>query len=141
MGKIKEILTTFALVTTMVVIATAIYIGTFYSANEMVSVNILWQIIIVSFLSALGNLFYPNGESTKGQMIIGVIIQYIYINVVVLGCGFYFRWFSITRFSMVFGMLILIAVIFTIVTCIETKRDKKLADSLNIILEQYQENE
>ncbi|HKM03953.1 MAG TPA: DUF3021 family protein [Lachnospiraceae bacterium] len=139
MEKMKQVFSIFTLVTTLVVMATASYVSIFYDFNTTVSIHILWQILGVSFVSSFGILIYPKWELTKKQMIIYKMLHYLYTNIVVLVCGFYFHWFTIQSISMVCGMLLLIAIIFVTVSIIMTRKDKKLADSLNKILERYQE--
>ncbi len=138
-AKIKEILFTFACVTTLVTFATAIYITIFWN-DPSLSVNILWEILGSSALCSLGNLIYIQGDLNKKQELLRIILHYIYINVVVLGCGIAFQWFYLEQIPMVVGMLVNIAVIFTIVMMVLKYRHKRLADRFNQRLAEYNRN-
>lgn len=140
--KIKEILNTFAYVTTGVVFATAIFISIFWKKTEL-SVSILWEILSVSLLCSLGNLFYYSKNMeymealTKQQLAFRTILHYLYINVVVIGSGFIFEWYYWYRADMMGAMIVIILIIFVSIWFINLHRDKKLAMQLNEKLKEY----
>ncbi len=142
MNKIKEILNTFAYVTTAVVFGTAVFINIFWKNTEL-SVTILWEILFVSLLCSFGNLFYycKNSESketlTKQQLVIRMVLHYFYINVIVIGSGLVFDWFYWYRIDMMGAMVVIILVIFVSIWFINLQRDKKLAIQLNERLKEY----
>nr|WP_302596805.1 DUF3021 family protein [uncultured Cellulosilyticum sp.] len=140
MRRLKELAAIFAWVTTGIVIASTIFIGIFYSF-EVVTSNILWQILICSLICTLGSLVYPNKELSKKLTAILTIIYYLYINLVVLGCGLIFEWFNMNNLGMVIVMLILIALVFISVWGISIYKSKRLADEMNRRLEIYHNQE
>ena len=137
MKKLKDLFFVFMFVTTCVVFATAIYITIFWP-NASLGVEILWQILTISFLTSLGIYVYSDKEVSPKSTIFNCILHYIYCNIVVLGCGLWFKWFYIDNIPMVLGMVIVIAVIFILVTAVAWKRTKKMAELMNGRLKDYQ---
>lgn len=138
MEKIKKFLFAFACITTFVVFASAVYITIFWK-DAMLGVEILWQLLSVSFICCLGSFIYPSEELPKNQFLVRIIIQYIYINLVVMGSGLFFEWFYLDQMGMVMGMFLMIAIIFIIMTLLLTVKDQKEATKLNKKLEEYHE--
>lgn len=136
MIKLKELVFTFSCVATCVLIASASYISIFWK-DVILDVNILWQLIIVSFICCLGNLLYPKEEKSKRQFYTILVIHYLYIVLVVMGCGFYFEWFHIDDLSMVLGLLVQITLIFVLIASILHYRSKKQADIMTERLQEY----
>ena len=63
MEKLKILVDIVAKIAVCVLFASAIYISSFWGLEATISVQILWQIIIVSALCSLPILMYPvNGE-------------------------------------------------------------------------------
>lgn len=138
LNKIKEMLYTFSYVMTGVIFATAIFITVFHPELHF-SVTLLWQIIGTSAACVFGNLLYPkNVELPKKQLIIRIILHYLYVNLVVFVCGYCFDWFNIENIKMVLAMALLIAVIFIIVSAVLWSGDKKTSELLNKRLKEYQ---
>lgn len=137
MNKMKTLLHTYVCVMSSVVLATAVFITVFMPAVEL-GVELLWQMMLVSFLCSTGSLLYPEKAISKKRMALLVFLHYGEVNVVVLGLGFYFNWFSIKYLPHVIGMLILINVIFLIVSWEERKRAEKIARQMNQRLAEYQ---
>lgn len=147
MNMIKSILNTFAYVTTGVVFGTAVFINIF-EGNARVSVGILWEILGVSFLCSMGNLIYYDKNIdyyyysySKRQRIIRTILHYLYINIVVLGCGLTFEWIYWNRIDMIAVMIALIMIIFILIWSINFLRHKKVATQLNEKLEEFYRRE
>ena len=87
-----------------------------------------------------GNLLYPvNKELSKKQLGIRRIIHYLYINVIVLGCGYCFKWFFIEDIKRLVSILFLIAAIFVVVSFVMWSGDKRISKELNERLKDYQE--
>ncbi|MBD5445666.1 MAG: DUF3021 domain-containing protein [Lachnospiraceae bacterium] len=140
MKKLENLLFTFVCVTSCVVFGTAVYITIFWSQATLL-VDILWQMLSVSFLTSLGVCFYPKKEVSAKSILIHHILYYIYVNVVVLGCGIWFGWFYADNLPMVLGMLILIALVFILVSIAIWNRAKKMAFLMNERLKGYQQKE
>lgn len=140
MKRIAGIFNTFVYVVTMVVFASAVYI-TVYWGDSTLGVKLLWEILLVSFLTSLSTLIYPEKTVSKKAIWMLRILHYVLVNVVVLGCGIWFEWFYADNLLMVLGMLLLIAVIFVLVSFIVWKRAAHTAELMNERLKTYQGEE
>lgn len=136
--KIKSLLFCFACVTTLVVFVTAVYINVFFP-NTTLGVEILWQILCVSFLCSLGVLIYPEREVRAGFAVFLTALHYLEVNIVVLGCGLRFGWFYPDNLPMVLGMLLVIALVFVSVSTILWSKNRQIAARMNERLKKYQE--
>ena len=126
----KTVLFCFACITTCVVFVTAVYITIFWK-QAMLGVEILWQILFVSFLCSLGILIHPEREVSMKTTILITVLHYIEVNVVVMGCGLWFEWFYPDNLPMVFGMLFIIALVFVLVSFVMWARDRSVAAHIN----------
>lgn len=127
----------FMCVTTCVLFVTALYITIFWP-RVMLGVEILWQILSVSFLCSVVNSIYPQREISGKAMLILYILRYVITNGIVLGCGIWFGWFYANNLSMVLAMLFSIAVIFVLVSVTVWRRGKQQAALMNERLQVYQ---
>lgn len=139
MNKLKTLLHTYTCVMSFVVFATAVFITVFLPGEEL-GVDLLWQMMLVSFLCSIGALIYPEKIISGKRMAALTILHWVEVNVVVLGLGFYFNWFSIGFLPHVIGMIILINVIFFIVSMMEWRRGREIARQMNRRLAEYQKN-
>lgn len=136
MKRVKELFLTFALVTTGVLLAAAIFMTIFWQ-GEKVTGAILWQILSVAALCSLGNFIWPEREVSKKEWIVREFIHYFYVCVVVLGCGSRFEWFYWSNPRMVLLMLLAILMIFVVVMFVMMQMDKKTERQLNERLESF----
>lgn len=140
MKRIAGIFNTFVYVVTMVVFASAVSITVFWEDSTL-GVNLLWEILFVSFLCSLSTLIYPEKPVSKKAIWLLRILHYVLVNVVVLGCGIWFEWFYADNLPMVLGMLLSIAVIFVVVSLVVWKRVAHTAELMNERLKAYQGEE
>jgi uncharacterized membrane protein YfcA len=141
MNWIKNILITFVLVFAGITISSALFITLFYPGVE-ISIVLLWEILIMSAVSSLGNLFFwSKYEISKNQMRIRQIIHYIYINVIVLAGAFLWKWITPGFLTQLIVMLVLIAAVYAGVMYFNLKKEKKVAEDLNQRLSQINTEE
>lgn len=140
MKKWKDLLFAFVCVTTCVVFVTAVYITIFWQQATL-GVEILWQILTVSFLCSLGIYIYPEREVSGKTEKLLYILHYIISNVVVLGCGVWFGWFDTDNLPMVLGMVIAVALVFLLVSIVMWKRNQRTAALMNERLKEYQQKD
>ncbi len=138
-NKIRNLFHCFFCVTTTVTFVTAVYITVFWGPVSL-TVDILWQILFVSFLCSLGILQYPNRECRPKTTLLITALHYVQVNIVVLGCGLWFEWFYIDNLPMVSGMLFIIALVFVLVSAAMWSRDRRIAASINEKLKKYQDS-
>lgn len=133
MKKIKEIFLTFCMITTGIVFATLVYVKIYYEMNDL-GAEILWQILVTSFLCSLGNLIHPVREVGKRRFKADLLLHYLYINAVVLGMGNYYEWFDLSIPRMTIGMMALIIIIFIAISAViwtmETRESRRMNEKL-----------
>ena len=140
MKQIKSLLFTFVCVTTCVVFATACFTTVFWP-QAVLGTEILWQILLVSFLCSMGIFIYPEREVEGKKTLLLVFLHYLEVNAVVLGCGIWFEWFYIDNPAMVIGMVVMILFIFVLVSYVVWKDAKRMAALMNEKLREYQNPE
>lgn len=140
MRRLKDMLFVYVCVTTCVLFVTALYITIFWPQVTL-GVEILWQILFVSFLCSIANSIYPQREVRKKTMIFLYIMRYVVTNGIVLGYGIWFGWFYANDLPMVLAMILSIAVIFALVSVIAWRRGKQQAALMNERLQVYQRKE
>lgn len=132
--KIKIGLYYFAVTTVVIMIVAASYITIFWEADAAISVSLLWQILLVAFMTSLAHLFFGHeGEKELSgiKYVIRLGMSYIYVNIVVLGLGYLFSWFDLQRMPMVIGMLLTVPCAFGIIVGTTFWIDLKTADEIN----------
>lgn len=136
MEKFKNLVHTFAYVTTGSTIGATIFLSVF---NETASAdgNVLWQILVISFVCSLGNLLYPSGKLNKRQIQILSCVHYTYVNFIVIGGGIYFKWFKVEEFTMVMFMWGLVSVVFAIILFISHNQVKKESENINRKIQEF----
>lgn len=137
--KIEFLFYIFTLVNTCVVIAVAVF-TTLMEPSETVDSVLLWQIPLVSLFCTLGCLIYPwERECNKREMALRIGAHYLYINGVVLGAGFWFRWYRPDHLDSILSMLLTIAVIFGLVSVVSWRKAAADARRMNERLREYQQ--
>ena len=128
---LKNMIRTFSFVVTGMTICAAIVVVLF-SSSQMISVMTLWQIVLLSAVSTLGNLFYPHKRDlSKREMRFRIACHYLYANMIVIGGAYLFHWFSMKRIVVVIVVFIMIAVVYLLIMSLEFQCDEKLARDLN----------
>lgn len=138
--RLKDMLFVYMCVTTCVLFVTALYITIFWPQVTL-GVEILWEIMSVSFLCSIANSIYPQREVSKKTMLFLYIFRYVITNGIVLGCGICFGWFYANDLPMVLAMLFSIAVTFVLVSVAAWRRGKQQAALMNERLQAYQQRE
>lgn len=138
MRRLRFLIFVFVMVNTCVELAAAFFI-TVINPMDVVETSLLWQIPAVSFLCTIGSLIYPWDRAMKKRETgIRILIHYLYVNGVVMGAGFVFRWFRFTHLKNVLSMLLAIALIYALVSVISWTRSVRSAQRMNEKLEEYQ---
>lgn len=130
---IKLTLYYFSVITLISTVVTACYITYFYGTHAALTVDILWQILIVSFFCSLCQFIYRNSsdKAGKGRFVIQNIFGYLYINVVVMGFGCWYEWFDVSNFSMVFGMVLVILIAYVVIVGYVFWADFRTSEQIN----------
>lgn len=137
MARIKVFLDVFTKVTTSILLGAAAYCS-FFFYDGMFSRHLLWELLLVSFLTSLGVLFYTDDLNKKSMRLV-CILHYLFNNVVVVGCGLWFGWIDAKNPLQIIGMVVLVAVIFSVVSVLSWKKAASEAEQMNERLVKYQE--
>lgn len=134
---IKEIAQMFFVINTGVTIGTSIFI-TFLQRDAELGVEILWQMIAVSLVTAFSSIIlYSRNELNKKQILIRTVVHYISINIIVLGSGFLFDWVDGGESIKVIGLIVCIFIVYIFVWLNMYKSDEKMAKRLNQKIREY----
>ena len=135
---IQNFLAVYMRVVTLVVFVSEVYIVVFWGWNTEIDVTILWEILGVSFVTSLGSVIaiaFPVSDSekeiSKQAMLIRNLLYFLFVNVVVLGCGFWFGWFYISDWRMIAGMEACIVFVYCSVVAISYYMESRVADRMN----------
>ena len=135
--KLKMLMDIFGKVTFGVLMAAAVFISVFEGFDAQISVKILRQILAVPILMFGSD---ASRELTKKGMFARQLLYFIFVNIVVLGLGKLFEWFSFQNFSMVLLMEILIIAVYAVVNTICYLNDRADAQSMNEKLLEMKKN-
>ena len=139
--KLKMLMDIFGKVTFGVLIAAAVFISVFGGFDAQISVKILWQILAVSAVCSVPVLMFDSSkELSKKGMFARQLLYFIFVNIVVLGLGKLFEWFSFQNFSMVLFMEVLIIAVYAVVNIICYLSDRADAQSMNEKLLEMKKN-
>jgi hypothetical protein len=131
LSHLKNIFLQFVYIIAGNTIGVAVYIS-IVSHSKTVPSSLLWQIILVSAICALGYLIgITTKELSKWTSVVKQILHYIYINTVVLASAKLFKWMDIDSISQVLVMILLITVIYIIIITIIYLQDTETADRVN----------
>lgn len=140
-NRLKEIARTYAYVVLGVEIAVAVFISIFTPEADL-SVALLWQVLVCSFVCVFGNLLWWTAKQLSGsQIVIRIVLHYLYINVVVFGSALLFDWIDSDSPTMIISMFLMILVVFIVVFIAIRHRDKRVSELMNRRLMAYQGQE
>ena len=135
--RLESMISMFTRITTGVLFVTTVFIQTFWGDDFTFGVEVLWQILMLSLVCAIGTVIIlplrkmGSGEISKHAVLLRFVLQYLFINVVVLSLGFYFEWYDTGNFQQILGMVIAIAFVFVAVTVISYLASYQTARKMN----------
>ncbi len=136
--RLEAMVSLYVKITTGILFVAAVYISVFYGWKEELQVKILWQILGLAGICTLGSLILPvDGEEevSKKSMLARIVGYYVYVNVIVLLCGFLFGWFSFGNWKQVLGMVMAIAFVYLAVGVLSSWLEYREAERMNQKLE------
>ena len=136
--RMVELLLTFCMVTTGSVFVCAAYNNIFWPQGTLLDSNILWQLLAMAFVCSLGNFIHPYREISRRRATFNKGLHYVYINVVVLGSGYWFGWMDIENIFMLAAMVVGILAVFMVVSFVIWRLHKRESENLNRKLSEYQ---
>lgn len=138
---IKKTLLTFFLVVIGITASTTIFLAIFYPGISLYP-GLLLQITAMALVCALGNLiFYSKYEISKHQMLIRIIVHFIYINIIVISGAFLWKWVTPGILAQFFTLLVMLELVYAIVMVINIRIGKREAEIMNKRLSQLNSEE
>ena len=136
---IKSILNQFTMITTGTLFGAAFTISWLYD-DLKIRGEVLWQILILSFLTAcLILVFYSKKELSKKQYVFRMVIHYISVNCILIVGGRRFGWIELEQNRNLPVFIIVIAIIYIVIAYSSYLRDRKTSQSLNHALVEYRQ--
>lgn len=137
MRKIKFVMNLCGTITVWMMLAVLLFVKVL-NKTEVIEADILWQILLVAFLCAATTLIYPWDKQMKRKELgLRIFLQYLAINLIVLGLGGSFCWYQVSKAGSTAAMVIAVGVIFAAVSAVTWRKSSKEAEALNRKLEEY----
>ncbi len=131
MKKIFQMIHTFSYIMTGTSICTASFITLFYP-DLKITVILLWQMLAISAICAMGNVFYYHKDTlSKKQMVYRIVGHYIYINFIVIGGGLVLGWIDLSLIQELLYMIVLVAIVYTVIMMVNFRQEYKMAEAIN----------
>ena len=137
--RIVELLLTFCMVTTGSVFVCAVYTKIFWPHDVYLNADVLWQLLALAFLCSLGNFIHPYREVSRRRELLNKGLHYLYINAVVLSCGYGFQWMDRGNVLMLAVMIFGILFVFVVVSFVIWRLHARESENLNRKLREYQQ--
>lgn len=132
---------TFVVVTTFSLLATALFISFFYPGEEF-HVNILWQILAISFLTSLTSLvFCSNRTISKKEVLVRMFLQMLMVLIILVSCAFCFEWVSLSRISLLLAFVLLVIIVYLVIFSLLYFSEAKNAEKINQKLYELQQDD
>ena len=130
----------FLLVTAGITMCTTVFCTVFYQ-NLSFGIELLWQVVALSLFCTLPGLVYVSKkELTKKQMLIRQIIHLGVLLILLLFFAYHWEWIDEGSIVQPIVFIIMFSLVYTMVSYITYKRDKKVANILNERLEKYKQS-
>lgn len=136
--RMAELLLTFCMVTTGSVLVCAVYNKIFWPKDIYLDGDILWQLLALAFFCSMGNFIHPYEEISRRRILLDKLLHYLYINIVVLCCGYGFGWMDQDNIPMLMVMLLGILFVFAVVSFVIWRLHARESENLNRKLREYQ---
>lgn len=133
----KKQLQLFFLITTCTLFSSALFITIFEHGMKITS-EFLWQILIFSLLGTLSMfILYSEKALSRIEANIRKILHYIAINVLLIGLGLYWGWFSTEHKFQIFVIIINVAVVYAVIEVLLYFINARQAEKLNEKIKEY----
>ncbi len=138
--RLKRLLLDFMLITAGITLSAAVFCTLFYR-DALFNIELLWQIVLLSFLCTLPSLvFTSKTELTKKQMLVRQIIHLGILLTLLLFFALRWEWIESDKIVHIIVFILLIAIVYTVVTYFTYVKDKMVAKMLNDRLSKYKQN-
>lgn len=137
--EIRQIINQFFIITTGSVGGAILFTSFFYTKRDLPQ-SILWQILVLSFLTACMNIiFHSAKELTKKQMLLRQGLHFIVIFSILMIGGLGFGWVEGSDIRQVMTFSLIVIAVYVFVCTIVYYNDRKITDRLNEKLRAYRD--
>ncbi len=137
--EIRQIINQFFIITTGSVGGALLFTAFFYTKRDLPQ-SILWQILVLSFLTACMNIiFHSAKELTKKQMMLRQGLHFIVIFSILMIGGLGFGWVEVSDIRQVITFSLIVIAVYAFVCTIVYYNDRKITDRLNEKLRAYRD--
>lgn len=131
-SKIGFFIDIFAKLSTAIFLFSSIYIYIFNGFVKFLSVSFIWGVLAQAFILSIAYMpLIPEKELSKKRYLLCNILYFIFADLVVLGFGFFFEWFSLNRPVTIIAMEITFVVVSMVVYLLMYLSAKNSAAQMN----------
>lgn len=136
---LKAMLIEFFIILSGTTIGAAIFCTVFYP-DAPLGASLLWQLITLSFLTALPLLlFYSKNEFSKKQMRVRQAVHLILVVGLIIFLAYTWKWIEFGSYVELLAFVALVLLSYTGIALFMYQRDKKLAKALNEKLREFKD--
>ena len=137
---LRLMLVEFFIILSGTTICAAFFCTVFYSEGEL-GVDFLWEMIVLSFLTALPQLlFYSKKEFTKRQMTIRQTVHLILVVGLLIFLAYTWEWVEFTSIVEPLAFVVLVLIAYASISWYMYQQEKKLANRLNEKLKKFKDS-
>ena len=132
--KLKLVFSVFPIIMCCVSLAAAAYIELFWEVDTSSGAQLIWQLALCSFLCSFCALFSADASVRKlsaRSLSLRALLCFVYVNVIVMICGFIFGWFHTENWHMLLGMELTIIAVYAAVCLVFYLRARRDAQRVN----------
>lgn len=143
--RLKGIVSLFTRITTGILFIAAVYIHIFWGHELTFGVEMLWQVLILSVICAIGTPILPYDkmekvEISKQEFMGRHLLHFLYVMICVFVCALWFGWCTIGNWKQIVGMLIAIVFVYGVVTVVSFWVECQTAEKMNAKLKEREED-
>ncbi len=134
--RLQDLFNMFTKIVTGITICSAVFIYFAWGPDTNLDVFYLLEIILVSLLCSFGSVFLTGEDGKLSGLSMGgrLLLNFLYVNLIVFICGFFFEWF-LFGWKMICGMEFTIIGVFILVTLacygMDARTSKRINERLN----------
>lgn len=140
-SNISFLIDMFSKLSTAIFLFSSIYIYIFSGLERIMSVTYIWGVLAQAFLLTVAYIpFRTEKEMSKRRLLISNICYFIFADLVVLGFGLLFKWFTLDHPITIIAMELTFVVVFIVVYLVMYLTAKSTVSKMNEQLKKLKQN-
>jgi hypothetical protein len=133
MHKFRSLFDLWMKISVLVFFFSGIYIAVFFGTDTRIPLSYIFSVFATSALCALGTLILPDAKLhlSRKENNLRILLHFLYLNLVIFGCGYFLGWYDIHNIAMVLTMELIIIAVYISVLLLNYQNDARTADELN----------